>query len=243
MKRTFAAATLLLTIGTASSAAIIAQEDFSYADGTLPGNGAAGSGWDTGWSATNGTGNITLSGGEVTGSTSGQRAVRSLTDSQGTNGTTIYVGVDYAFGTHYSALELQEGGSTRLRLQTNTSFTGTGGEIHSMQREENGTGVGIFHFTPVSTGVNRYVFEIVYGAGDIDTATLYENGVELGSITSDSDGFDLNRVSLGAFGGGGSLGTVDNLIIATTFAEAVPEPGSLALLGLGGLLIARRRRD
>ena len=36
----------------------------------------------------------------------------------------------------------------------------------------------------------------------------------------------------------------DELRFATTFEDAlVPEPGSFALLGLGGLLVARRRRD
>ena len=36
--------------------------------------------------------------------------------------------------------------------------------------------------------------------------------------------------------------SVDNIVAATTFAEVVPEPGSLALLGLGGLALLRRRR-
>jgi len=41
--------------------------------------------------------------------------------------------------------------------------------------------------------------------------------------------------------GSGATQTLDNLIIGTSLAS-VPEPGSLALLSLGGLLIARRRR-
>lgn len=38
------------------------------------------------------------------------------------------------------------------------------------------------------------------------------------------------------------VANVDEVRFGTTFASVVPEPGSIALLGLGGLLIARRRR-
>lgn len=52
------------------------------------------------------------------------------------------------------------------------------------------------------------------------------------------------RIKGGDFAGVGETGNhtgIDNLSINGT-AAPIPEPGSLALLGLGGLLIARRRR-
>jgi hypothetical protein len=41
---------------------------------------------------------------------------------------------------------------------------------------------------------------------------------------------------------GTSMQTIDNLIVATSFAEVIPSPGGLALLTLGGLIATRRRR-
>jgi hypothetical protein len=51
-----------------------------------------------------------------------------------------------------------------------------------------------------------------------------------------------SAVRLGS-GGDGSTAW-DNLVVATTFEEArvVPEPGSLAVLGLGALGLLKRRR-
>ena len=42
--------------------------------------------------------------------------------------------------------------------------------------------------------------------------------------------------------GGNSSQTIDNLLVATTFGEVIPTPGSAALVTLGGLMIAGRRR-
>ena len=48
-----------------------------------------------------------------------------------------------------------------------------------------------------------------------------------------------DRAIFGAFSSGGQGSTTWNNVNI----DVVPEPGSLALLGLGGLLIARRRRS
>ena len=65
------------------------------------------------------------------------------------------------------------------------------------------------------------------------------------SVSFDA-GTSLNALRFGAgtnaSGDDLSQLTVSNIIAATTFAEAIPEPGSLALLGLGSLLVASRRR-
>lgn len=41
---------------------------------------------------------------------------------------------------------------------------------------------------------------------------------------------------------GNTTQVIDNLAVGTTFADVVPTPGSLSLLGLGGLVALRRRR-
>jgi hypothetical protein len=236
---------LLIAIGTCVAgqvnAAIIAQDDFTYANGSLHGNGSAGAGWAGGWVLGSGAG-VTVQNGAVADSVSGDRTQRNLTDTQGTDGTSIYIGFDHEFGTHYSAIEfnLNDANNTNFRLEFNTGFLGgtqfrahaAGGDALSVVNE---------------SGIRRYVIQIDYGVGGADTATLFDNGVDVGSIAPSGaglpEGFAFNQISLGSFGGG-SLDHTDNLIIATTFGEAIPEPSS-AVLVLGGmmaLILGRRRR-
>ncbi|QTN32397.1 PEP-CTERM sorting domain-containing protein [Akkermansiaceae bacterium] len=233
---------LLITTGTCIAshvnAAIIAQDDFTYADGFLHGNGSAGAGWAGGWVLDSGSG-VTVENGAVADSVSGDRTRRNLTDTQGTDGTTIYIGFDHEFGTHYSAIEFNLGNAndTNFRLEFNNGFLG------GTQFRANAAG-GDALYVVNEAGIRRYVIQVDYGVGDADTATLFDNGVNVGSIdTTSTGGFAFNQISFGSFGGG-SLDHTDNLIIATTFAEAIPEPSS-AVLVLGGmmtLMLGHRRR-
>lgn len=235
----------LLMAANQAGATIIAQDDFTYADGTLPGNGSAGAGWAGGWLTQNGTGNVVLSGGAVTDSTPGQRAARNLSANQGTDGTTIYIGFDHEFGTHFSAIEFNvtDANNTNFRLENNTGFLG-GPQFRA--QSAGGDGITVAN----QPGIRRYVIQVDYGVGGADTATLFDNGVNVGFISATGaglpEGFAFNQISFGSFGGSGSLDFTDNLVIATTFNEAalIPEPSSLAMLAFGtiGLWLFRRKK-
>jgi hypothetical protein len=228
--------------GSQASAAIIALDDFSYSDAALAGNGTAADGWNEAWRNTNGAGALVTSG--VVTISSGGRTVRnldltsiatSLGHTLGADGTSVFIGIDHTIGARFSAVEFHNEGDTDAKR--NFFFgknNGTGGLYTT-----DATAASV---TSSSTAAARYVIAITYGALNADTAELFRDGISQGTTVTASD-LSFDRVAFGAFINNTLLAT-DNLIIATTFAEAaaVPEPSSVALLGLGGLALILRRR-
>ena len=91
---------------------------------------------------------------------------------------------------------------------------------------------------------HRYVIKLTFGTGATDTAEVFVDGVSTGPATNLANDITIDRAGFAAFRSEGTNpASGDTLVIATTFAEAaIPEPGSLALLGLGGLFVLGRRR-
>ena len=98
----------LMLIGTASSAAIIASDDFSYAAGDLEGNNG-GTGWGGDWGSGGGAGagSVEVNASGEAAVTAAKRTSRLLASPLGADGTTAYIGVDLKFdGTFYRAFEM-----------------------------------------------------------------------------------------------------------------------------------------
>jgi hypothetical protein len=78
------------------------------------------------------------------------------------------------------------------------------------------------------------------GSGDSATPDVTFANADVGGL----DGFAFRQG--GTWDNGGAAWTADNLVVSTTFEEAVaavPEPSSLGILALTGLAFLRRKRS
>ncbi len=244
-----AIAGLLLITGPAT-AAVLVNETFNHPDGNLvgltptPGPGGT-------WAAHSGagTGPIQVSGGAavVRQATGASEDVNTALGTPLGAGGKLYAGFDLTveatgaptnvyFAMFMEGTSLFDGriwitaptaNGYRLAISNDNSITDNDGEV----------------FTNDLAFGTRYRIIHSYDY-DGKSATLWVNPVNESSpsVTATDPGFS-DEVSAYAFrqAGGNSTQTIDNLIVATSFSEAVPEPATLALLGLGCLVIRRRR--
>ena len=122
-----------------------------------------------------------------------------------------------------------EGGRPWMLLRNNgaaVTFAGPGGD-------NNLGGPGEGTFDPDVFHTLRLVLDTTAEQWTVD---YFINDTQIGDTFTYSENPDIGSVGLSASGGSGFVFTYDNF-------ELIPEPASLALMGLGGLLLLRRSRQ
>lgn len=213
--------TLFSVVAVAAGSTLAAGQMTPLNGGFEAGTGADADGWEQ----------VTLN--------AGSYAIRSDTDpiSGGWSAEVFAVGAEGSGGLGAFAQNVNnEGGfpslvpGSTLRL-TGDVFTdlGPGGvafaKLATFDRDGNEQGFQLF--TIAGQGASSFDFTLdVPAAFGPDPLDLYTVQVEL-------------SVNAGAFDGSQGLARFDNVVLEASF---VPTPGSLAILGLGGLAATRRRR-
>jgi len=224
---------------TANAGSTLQNETFTYANGNLVGNGA--------WSAHSGAGAMPV---QVTGGAavlthgSGSREDVNLPlGSTLAAGQTFYAGFDFTSTGDATSVYFAHFMSTATTFTGRAFITGpiAGGDYT----------IGISDTSSISaTWGTDLSFGTTYRAiisYDFDTrvSRLWINAIAEGD-TSIAGAAGAASLAVNAFGlrqsAGGSTQLIDNLIIGDSFGAVVPAPGALALLGLSGLVAARRRR-
>ncbi len=236
-------------LASSASASILTSDTFSYPNGSLVGNG--------GWVNHSGTvGSLLVSGGQAVvreDNSATEDANKPFTNVPGS----LYYGIDFSvdnLGTpiiddgtpdfEYFA-HFSDGGTTIFTGRLDVVARGGAGDFRVGISTASGTAEAtwgadlmfattyraIVKYDQVADQAQLWINALVDTDPSILGADLVDPGDTISAFAlrqSDSDANELVRV--------------DNLIVATTFAEVVPEPATVTLLGLGLIGLIRRRR-
>jgi hypothetical protein len=260
---------VVLAVGSLQSAyaTTIAYEPFNYTAGAnLNGQGSAGNGFGGAWSGSNGTiasGSLAYSSFTTAGNSarlvSGERTGRPLDTSVagpfaafldgggniGLDGTTLYMGF----------LQRTSDPSGFYAFELHRDGTADANRVLQIGRENNIYGVRVQNdnarnvsIGTEDTATHFIVAKITFGVGNADSVTVYRDPsalAEPGSGTTVANGGDLSFDQF-SFGNFSTVKNVDHdeVRFGATYADVVPEPASLGLLGIAslGLLVRRRGR-
>jgi hypothetical protein len=111
----------------------------------------------------------------------------------------------------------------------------TADQIDVFEAASGGTGGDTAFNIPGGIGATVTISEVLNTMGASDTLTWYINGTNVGATTTLSGNPAINYVAFGD-------DTAPSGVVSAFSLTAVPEPGTLSLLGLSGLLAFKRRR-
>jgi hypothetical protein len=232
---------LLAFVAANASATTLFSDDFNYSNGSLANHSAT---------ATQ-TGQVDVASSQV-----------NLTATEAEDVSATITGSPYAAGTLYysllvnfSILPAGTGGyfahfgdtTTGFRARLFATTVGAAPGFYRLAINNGSTPISATFATDLSLG-SSYQAVVRYDLTAVATTLWVNPFLESDPSVSASDvvtGISVSRMALRqstATGNGMGTLTADNVRVATSFVEVVPEPSILALAGLGGLLLIQKFR-